>query len=183
MFESFRLENIFNWLSNNGVRVLIVLVVAFLIDLLSRLVLGRVIAKLVERTRFVGESKTERIRRGKTVRNVFEKTVTTAVIILAIVVVLHEIGLPVTSLLVGAGVLGIIIGLGAQSLMKDLINGIFILIEDQYDIGDEVEIKGVVGKVREFNLRRTILTSLDGKIEYIIPNSKIDIVSNKSKLG
>ncbi len=181
MFESFRLENLFNWLSNNGVRVLVVLVVAFLVDLLSRLIFGRAIAKIVEKTKFTGEDETERIRRGKTVRNVFEKTITASVIILAIVVVLHEVGLPITSLLVGAGVLGIIIGLGAQSLMKDLINGIFILTEDQYDIGDEVEIKGVTGKVKEFNLRRTVLTSLDHKIEYTIPNSKIDIVSNKSK--
>jgi small conductance mechanosensitive channel len=82
--------------------------------------------------------------------------------------------------LAGLGVAGIAIGFGAQSLVRDLINGIFILLENQYGIGDVVTAAGISGLVEEVNLRRTILRDLDG-IVHTIPNGEIRIASNFTK--
>jgi len=180
ILENFNFQSTFDWLSNNGVRVLISLIVAFLIDILSRWVFGSVIEKIIVRSKIGDLGISERKQRAKTIRNVFEKTVTATVIIVAIIVILSELGLKVSSLLVGAGVIGIVIGFGAQSIIKDILNGFFILVENQYDIGDVVGINKLTGTVTEFNLRRTVIRSLDG-IEHTIPNGKIGIVSNRTK--
>ncbi len=178
--DNFDFQPIFDWLSNNGVRVLISLIVAFLIDILSRLIFGNIIEKLITNNKIGDLGRSERKQRAKTVRNVFEKSITVIVIIAVIIVVLSEFGVMVSSLLVGAGVFGLVIGLGAQSIIKDFLNGFFILVENQYDIGDVVEIKKLVGTVTDFNFRRTVIRSLDG-IEHTIPNGKIGIVSNRTK--
>lgn len=180
IFENFDYLKIFEWLSSNGVRVLIVLVVAFLIDVLSRWIFGSLIAKVITKSKIGDLGLSERKQRAKTIRNVFEKTVTAVVFIVMVVMVLGELGVRVSSLLVGAGVIGIIIGFGAQSIIKDLLNGFFILVENQYDIGDVVGINKLTGTVTEFNLRRTVIRSLDG-IEHTIPNGEIGIVSNRTK--
>ena len=180
ILDNLDFQPIFDWLSNNGVRVLTTLIVAFLIDLLSRLIIGNIIASIITRSKVGDLGALERKQRAKTVRNVFEKSVTVIVIVVVIIVVLNELGVKVSSLLVGAGVIGIVIGLGAQSIIKDFLNGFFILVENQYDIGDVVEINKLTGTVTEFNFRRTVIRSLDG-IEHTIPNGEIGIVSNRTK--
>ncbi|MFC1651803.1 mechanosensitive ion channel family protein [Patescibacteria group bacterium] len=180
ILDNFNFQPIFDWLSNNGVRVLITLIVAFLIDLLSRLIIGNIIAGVITRSNVGDLGVLERKQRAKTVRNVFEKSITVIVIVVVIIVILNELGIKVSSLLVGAGVIGIVVGLGAQSIIKDFLNGFFILVENQYDIGDVVEINKLTGTVTEFNFRRTVIRSLDG-IEHTIPNGKIGMVSNRTK--
>jgi len=107
---------------------------------------------------------------------------TGAAIIVAIVAltVLAELGIPVAPLLASAGVVGVAVGLGTQSLIKDVIAGLFILLEDQFGIGDLVTIAGVTGTVEEMSLRRTAVRDFNGTL-HIVPNSEIKIVSNASK--
>lgn len=89
-------------------------------------------------------------------------------------------GLPVSSLLAGAGIAGLAIGLGAQGFLNDVINGMFILLERQYDVGDIVTIQNITGKVANLGIRTTQLKSSDGTVHFI-PNRNITYVSNQSR--
>jgi small-conductance mechanosensitive channel len=99
---------------------------------------------------------------------------------LAFLQILHLLNFDYRPLLASAGILGVGVGLGAQSLCKDIINGIFIFIEDQYDVGETVKIASVTGTVEDLTLRLTRLRDGDGTL-YIIPNSQIATVSNLSR--
>src|SRR5437588_6665764 len=89
-------------------------------------------------------------------------------------------GLNLGPLLASAGIAGLAIGFGAQTLVKDVINGFFILLENQYDIGDNIRVAGVKGTVEAMNMRSTSLRDEDGTI-HIIPNSEIKVVSNATR--
>ncbi len=102
------------------------------------------------------------------------------IIFLTALSALDQIGVHVQPLLASAGVAGLAIGFGAQTLVKDVINGFFILVENQYEIGDTVKIGGVQGAVELMTLRRTILRDADGTV-HIIPNSTISVVSNLTR--
>jgi len=84
------------------------------------------------------------------------------------------------SLLASAGVVGLAIGFGAQTLVKDMLNGFFILVENQYNVGDVIQVAGVGGTVEDMTLRRTVLRDADGTV-HVVPNSEIKIVSNKTR--
>jgi small conductance mechanosensitive channel len=94
--------------------------------------------------------------------------------------VLRVLGIDLTPLLASAGVVGVGVGLGAQSLFKDMLNGIFILIENQYNVGDTVRLASLTGTVEDLTLRITKLRDADGTL-YLIPNSQIATVSNLSR--
>ncbi len=99
---------------------------------------------------------------------------------LAFLQILTIFGIPYEPLLASAGILGVGIGLGAQSIFKDMLNGIFILLEDQYNVGEVVAIAGLKGTVEDLSLRSTRLRDGDGTL-YVIPNSQIATVSNQSR--
>ena len=94
--------------------------------------------------------------------------------------VLDRVGINLGPLLASAGIAGLAIGFGAQTLVKDFINGFFVLLEDQYNIGDGVRLAGVKGTVEDMSLRRTVLRDDDGTV-HIIPNSQVQIVSNMTR--
>jgi small-conductance mechanosensitive channel len=94
--------------------------------------------------------------------------------------ILNLFNIPYQPILASAGILGVAIGLGAQSIFKDMINGILILVEDQYNVGEVVNIAGLKGTVEDLSLRRTTVRDADGTL-YIIPNSQIATVSNLSR--
>jgi small-conductance mechanosensitive channel len=98
------------------------------------------------------------------------------------VIVLDELGVPTTSILAGAGVLGLAVGFGAQNLVRDVLSGFFILFEDQFAVGDYVKIAGAEGTVQEIGLRVTRVQIWTGEI-HIIPNGLIDHVVNYSRSG
>jgi len=100
-----------------------------------------------------------------------------AIGVVAIVMVLAVWGVPIGPIVASLSVIGIAIGFGAQSFVKDLIAGIFVLIEDQYAIGDVVEIAGVSGTVEELRLRTTVLRGLDGSV-YHVPNGAVRVAKN-----
>lgn len=94
--------------------------------------------------------------------------------------VLTIIGVPVSSLLAGAGIAGVAIGLGAQGFLSDVLNGFFILLENQFDVGEIVEIGSIVGNISNVGIRTTQIRGFDGTLHFI-PNRNITIVSNKSR--
>ena len=98
----------------------------------------------------------------------------------AMIQILGVLNIDVKPLIASAGVVGLAIGFGAQTLVKDVINGFFILLENQYDLGDVVRVGGVQGTVENMTLRRTVLRDADGTV-HTVPNSEIKIVSNMTR--
>ena len=98
----------------------------------------------------------------------------------ALIQILGVVNIDVKPLIASAGVVGLAVGFGAQTLVKDVINGFFILLENQYDVGDVVKVGGVQGTVENMTLRRTVLRDADGTV-HTVPNSEIKIVSNLTR--
>ena len=94
--------------------------------------------------------------------------------------ILNIIGVPISSLLAGAGIAGLAIGLGAQGFLSDVVNGFFILLENQYEVGDSVVIGSVTGTITSLGLRTTQVRDFDGTLHFI-PNRSITVVSNQSR--
>ncbi len=118
--------------------------------------------------------------RANTVAEILKKMVKYILYFLGIVIVLEMFNINTTSILATAGIGGLAIGFGAQSLVKDIITGFFIFLEDQYSVGDLVQIGTYQGNVEELGLRVTKLRDFSGEL-HIIPNSSIQIVTNKTR--
>ncbi|MBV8478052.1 MAG: mechanosensitive ion channel family protein [Acidobacteria bacterium] len=116
----------------------------------------------------------------RTLASVLNSVVTVVVVFVTILLVLEKIDINVGPLLASAGVAGLAIGFGAQTLVHDYINGFFVLLEDQYNLGDTVRVAGLKGMVEHMTLRRTVLRDDDGTV-HIIPNSQITVVSNLTR--
>jgi len=120
------------------------------------------------------------VQQVRTVTSVVTSVGVFAIFFTAALEVLSLLGLNLGPMLASAGIAGLAIGFGAQTLVHDFINGFFILFENQYDIGDTVRIAGVKGTVERMSLRNTVLRDEDGTI-HIVPNSSIQIVSNTTR--
>lgn len=121
----------------------------------------------------------EERRRLQTVGRFAHQALSTLIVIVAATLVLNQLGVSIAPILGAAGVVGIAIGFGAQSLVKDLFSGFFLLAENQIRVGDVVEIAGKAGSVEELSLRRTKLRAYDGAVHYI-SNGLITTVTNLS---
>jgi len=157
------------------VRIAVILLVAWLVlRFAGRLVRG--MHRVVERRAGAGDE----LRRAETVGRSLRYAGTVVVVLVAGMLVLGELGISVAPILATAGVAGIAIGFGAQSLIKDYFNGFFILIEDQIREGDVVEVVGKGGLVEEVTLRFVRLRDADGHVHYI-PNGEIKVVTNRTR--
>lgn len=123
---------------------------------------------------------TPRGRRFRTLSNVVRNIVATIILAFAIFESLSVLGIDLAPLIAAAGVSGLAIGFGAQSLVKDIISGFFLLAEDQFDEGDEIEISGKRGFVQKISLRTIWIKEKDGTID-IIPSGSIVVVTNYSR--
>ena len=149
-------------------KILLILIIAFFIQRLTNLGVAN----------FINQSR--KIKRAETLSQIINSTNKVIISIIALMMILHELGLDVRPILASAGILGVAFSLGAQQLMKDVINGFFILLEGQFSIGDNVKIGDLSGTVEKMNLRTTTLRDQLGNI-YIIPNSQINQVTVMSK--
>ena len=137
-------------------------------------------------TRRVAALRTRKLTSGfrtqqiQTITTVLNSVANFAVIFTSTLMVLSILEMHIEPLLASAGIAGLAIGFGAQTLVHDFINGFFVLLEDQYNIGDTIRVAGVKGAVEDMTLRRTVLRDDDGTI-HIIPNSQILIVSNMTR--
>jgi moderate conductance mechanosensitive channel len=166
-----------NWLGAGGVAKLVRIAVIGIVTI-SILALVRRSAKVLTPTtaqRFERE-----VARAATIRGIVESTARVLLAVLFVLYALNELGAPVSTFLAGLGILGLAVSFGAQSLVKDVINGFFILAEGQYGVGDVVRIGELSGDVEAITLRVTTLRDLDGRV-HIIPNGQIAQVSVMSK--
>ncbi|TET40494.1 MAG: mechanosensitive ion channel family protein [Dehalococcoidia bacterium] len=171
---------VIDWLVSHGVRIFIILLIsAALYFALKRLVPPAL--KLSTKKRGRGKKAEEEAeKRIKTLSRFFVGTGAVLIIVAGAFMILSEIGINITPVVAGFGIAGIAIGFGAQSLVKDLIAGIFIIVENHYSVGDWVQIAGIGGGVEEINLRRTVLRDFDGTV-HVIPNGEIRVASNFTK--
>ncbi len=173
-------ETIQRWFLEHGVPILAIILFSYLLYRVSKRAMPAIVERSV-RVRGKGRRAREELaKRSQTLSGIFIQTVGGIILIVALFMLLSEVGVNVVPLLAGAGVAGIAIGFGAQSLIRDVLNGLFILLEDQYNKGDWVEIAGVNGLVDEVNLRRTVLRNLDGSA-CTIPNGEVKTVVNYTK--
>ena len=119
-------------------------------------------------------------QRIDTLSHVVYRTLLLVVVLVTGVILMTEAGINVAPLIAGFGLVGLAVGFGAQSLVKDVINGLFILLDNEYSQGDVVTIANTTGIVEDLNLRRTVLRDLDGTVHHI-PHSTIDVSSNWTK--
>ncbi len=118
-------------------------------------------------------------KREETLSRLIQNVVTYVIYFIALIMILEEMSVPVKSLLAGAGIVGLAVGFGAQSLVKDIITGFFIVFEDQFAVGDYVQIGQFEGTVEEIGLRTTKIKNWTGEV-HILPNSSIIEVTNFS---
>jgi small conductance mechanosensitive channel len=154
--------------------LLVVAIIAFVLIRLLRLATSRMMR--IAEQHAAGEN---RISQVKTLAGVIRTTGYAIIIAIAGMQILAAMGVNLAPLLASAGVAGVAIGLAAQSIVKDVLNGITILIEDQFDVGDTVKLAGVAGTVEGMTLRKTTVRDGDGTL-YVIPNSQIATVANLS---
>jgi small-conductance mechanosensitive channel len=119
-------------------------------------------------------------KRVDTLSDVIFRTVLVVTLLVTALTLLSNAGFDITPVLAGAGVIGLAVGLGAQSLIRDALNGLFVLLENQYARGDVVTVAGVSGFVEDVNLRRTLLRDQEGTL-HSIPNSAVTIASNHTR--
>jgi len=173
LFESLGLHWTAAWATS--ARIAAILLAAWILSSL----LQRVIRVFRERlTRRMGER--EQVQRAETIGRVLRYVVAVVVTAITVMLVLAEIGVSVAPILGAAGVVGLAVGFGAQSLVKDYFNGFFILLEDQIRQGDVVNIASIGGFVEEVTLRYVRLRDYDGNVHFI-PNSLISTVTNMSR--
>src|SRR5690242_19223611 len=168
-------EDTMNFLRHDAPKILLVLVAAYLLTRLIRTI-ARKIAALHVRKLPPGVQ----IQQVKTVAGVITSISVFVVFFVAALEILSLLGLNLGPMLASAGIAGLAIGFGAQTMVHDFINGFFILFENQYDLGDMVRIAGVKGTVEKMSLRQTVLRDEDGTV-HIVPNSAIQIVSNTTR--
>jgi small-conductance mechanosensitive channel len=116
-------------------------------------------------------------KRAETLGSIFRKTVKVTVWTLAVIMIFREVGFDIGPILAGAGVIGLAVGFGAQNVVKDVLSGVFLLLEDQVRVNDVVVINGTGGLVEAINLRTIVLRGLDGTL-HIFPNGSINSLSN-----
>jgi len=119
-------------------------------------------------------------RRATTLGGILRRAITSAVVFIAILMLLRELSIDVFPILTGAGIAGLAIGFGAQNLVRDVISGFFLILEDQVRIGDLARINGVAGTVEQINLRTIILRDGEGAVQ-VFPNGTITALANLSK--
>jgi small conductance mechanosensitive channel len=165
-----------DWLQDHGSVIAGAIVLALIAAFFVRSVVPHALRPAVTR-QMSGRPETEIDRRVETLSGVIVRTAEVVLFLLALFTILPEFGLDIRPVLAGVGITGIALGLGAQSLVRDTLNGIFILIENQYAKGDVVTIAGVTGTVEDVTLRRTLLRDVDG-VMYTVPNSSVNVAAN-----
>ena len=158
--------------SEKGLRILVVLLGV----LLYRLFVDQLSNKVLR----ISEGRKQNGKRLRTITSIFQTFSSVTVILIGLFMILKEVGFDITPLLASAGVIGLAVGFGAQTLIKDVISGFFLILEGQFNEGDRVEINGKKGVVEKINLRTVSLRGEKNEI-HIIPNGSINLVTNFSK--
>lgn len=159
-------------------RIGFTLITAYVIYFLARHVLVSLVLRVMNRT--LSRDRLHETARQKTVIRLVEYTMTIVIWVIAGLMVMGMVGLDVRPLLAGAGVAGLAIGFGAQYLVKDIISGFFIILENQYRVGDVACVGTICGAVEDVTLRKTVLRDMNGTLHHV-PNGEIRQTSNMTR--
>ncbi|MBA3606837.1 MAG: mechanosensitive ion channel family protein [Acidimicrobiia bacterium] len=193
--ENRNLAIVADWFIGRPLAVLVMVLAAWLLSRFARRALRRVVHRVVVTDRESASRVLQRVgvssgatvhdprraARATSISTVLGSAVSVVIWVVTLFLVLGELGIDLAPLLASAGIAGIALGFGAQSLVKDCITGLFMLIEDQYGIGDVVDLGEASGAVERISLRTTVLRGVDGTVWHV-PNGEITRVGNRSQL-
>lgn len=182
IFES--REALIDWATGSGLRIVVTIVAGVVASyLVQRLIRAAVRPRMLAPSMSAKPGDDVRLqRREQTVESFLIRTSNTFITFATGMVVLSEVGVNVAPLIASAGIVGLAVGFGAQTLVKDAIAGIFLLLENHYDIGDRVKLGSAEGEVVGVSLRRTTLRDDDGGV-HTIPNGSITVTSNLTEVA
>ena len=166
-----------HWVLVHGVNITVILVGAFVVTRASNLAIEHLQFKLARRH---ATNDLEWQRRAATLAGILTSLVTAVVGFVVILMLLRELSIDVLPILTGAGIAGLAIGFGAQNLVRDVISGFFLILEDQVRIGDIARINGVGGTVEQINLRTIVMRDPEGAVQ-VFPNGTVTALANLSK--
>lgn len=170
-------DAVVRWLTGSGARIAVIAILAWVATRVTAAT-----ARRFERGISLGSSvdEGERRKRVQTLTRIVQKTLAILVATMATLMILRELGVDITPVLTGAGVAGLAIGFGAQTLVRDVISGFFLIVEDQVRVGDMAVVNGQSGLVEELNLRTIVLRDFDGTV-HVFPNGEVKTLANRSK--
>lgn len=171
-------DSLLPWFLSSGLKIVFIVIAV--------LILNKVVSKIIEKTirlAVVSQhyiSKDAEVKRENTLIQIFTVTFRTLLFVVAGLMILKEFGIDIAPMIAAAGIAGLALGFGGQYLIRDIITGLFIILENQYRIGDVVNFDGLGGSVEEITLRKTTLRDMNGTVHHI-PHGEIKRVSNLSK--
>ncbi len=168
-------QKVLDWFLASGIRILGIIVIAIIALPISRFIINRIFGTVLGIAPDL-----EMKKRADTLSSLVRNIVKVVILAVALIIILEELGIDIAPILAAAGIVGLAVGFGAQNLVRDIISGFFILMEDQIRVGDIVNIGGTGGLVERITLRLTVLRDLSGNVHYI-PNGSISLVTNMTK--
>jgi small conductance mechanosensitive channel len=172
-------EQVTGWLLGPGLRIMFVIGGGYVITRVLHMLVARIPAFVAGREGTAAEM-VERSKRANTVTRLIQTLTTVMVMSIAGLIVLRELGVDITPILTGAGIAGLAVGFGAQNLVRDVISGFFLILEDQVRVGDVAIINGKGGLVEAIRLRTIKLRGMDGTV-HVFPNGAVNELSNMTK--
>ena len=177
-------QNFIDWVGGTPLRVFIILLTAILVQSFGSRAINRAMNRLATADLVPGPRNivARQKERARTIGGVLAATLKAVIWIVAAGMVLGEFGFNLGPLIASAGILGVAVGLGAQTLVRDILSGIFMLVEDQYGVGDSVDVLDIKGSVEKVGLRVTTVRDKEGTLWYL-RNGEILKVGNQSQSG
>jgi small conductance mechanosensitive channel len=175
--EGVQSEQLWQWLAAHGIRIVVILVIA---AVLVRLTAAVALQAERDLGTGAGPAALERRKRAHTVGNLVRRVIAVLIWTMALLMVLRELDVDITPVLTGAGIVGLAVGFGAQTLVRDVITGFFLILEDQIRVGDVARVNGTGGLVEELNLRTIVLRDAEGTV-HVFPNGEIKTLANQTK--
>jgi small conductance mechanosensitive channel len=172
---------IWNWLQDPGISIVAILVFGWLGRHFGGVVITNMIRRIIRSSYFNELSADDVRKRQDTLIGLFTAIWRTVVVVVISLLLFQKLfpGINLTPVLASAGIIGVAVGFGAQSIIKDFLSGVFIILENQYRVGDVVDIEGAAGTVERISIRSTVLRDADGNVHYL-PNGSVVHVINKT---
>jgi len=168
-------QKLLDWFMASGIRILGIIVLTIIALPIAKFIINRIFGSALE-----GRLDSEMKKRADTLSSLVKNITRVVILSVALIIILKQLGIDIGPILAAAGIVGLAVGFGAQNLVRDIITGFFILLEDQIRVGDVVNIGGNGGLVERVTLRLTVLRDLAGNVHYI-PNGTINSVINMTK--
>lgn len=161
-----------SWFIAHGIKVIIILFAAFFINRIGRKFIEKAVRGMIK-----SADRDSKAKRENTLIRIFSGALKVLLWLIAVMMILPEFGINVGPILAGAGILGVALGFGAQWMIRDFLAGLFIILENQYRVGDVVCLDNTCGFVEDITLRKTVMRDLDGKLHHI-PNGSFGKTAN-----